>query len=402
MRSGGNTHTISISVVRAELAKRLRARRREIEEVIFAGVRKVVDSPGEIDVEYIDGMRDTVSAIVDYALAGIEQSGDWSSPIPSVAVEQVQRAARSGVGLDTLLQRYAVGHRCLSRFVISEVDHFPPQILHDILDFQALLLEMLMERASAEYHCEIRRTSRTREQRRAELVRNLLASEAGEPLEFDYAFEDFWHLGVIARGARAPELVRDLGSGSLKRLLLMVQDKESLWAWVGGESRNAVANLGLTFRSVAARGVSVAVGEPSKDMQGFRLTHRQAQAALLIVLRGRSDVVQYADHMLLAAVRQDAILARSLEEIYLAPLARHSDGGYVWRATLRAYFEAQGNAATAAAALGIDRSTVTRRLREIEHQLGRRVYACQGELDLALRWHELCSAGGGTQGTAGR
>jgi hypothetical protein len=383
-----------LGIVCAELAKRLRARRPEIEEVVFTGVRTVADSPDETDVEYTAGLRATVSAIVDYGLVGIEQGGDWLAPIPSVAVEQVHRAARSGVGLETVLQRYAAGHRHLSRFVLSEADHFPPQALHDILDFQALLLEKLMERASAEYHCEVQRTARTGEQRRAERVRSLLAGEAGEPSELNYAFEKLWHLGVIARGARAREFVRGLESSPAKRLFLVVQDKESLWAWIGSESRSAVENLSCSLPRAGTRDVSVALGEPSEGMQGWRLTHRQAQATLLIILRGRSDIVRYADHMLLVTVLQDATLARSLEEIYLLPLASHSDGGCVWRTTLRAYFEAQGNAATAAASLGVDRSTVSRRLHEIEHRLGRAIHPCQGELDLALRWHDLCSAGG--------
>jgi DNA-binding PucR family transcriptional regulator len=121
----------------------------------------------------------------------------------------------------------------------------------------------------------------------------------------------------------------------------------------------------------------------------------------LILLKGRSDIVQYTDHMLLAAVLQDATLAKSLEEIYLVPLASHSDGGGAWRTTLRAYFEAQGNAATAAATLGVDRATVRRRLDEIEHRLGRMLYTCQSELDLALRWHEFRGAGS-AQGTTNR
>jgi PucR C-terminal helix-turn-helix domain len=390
----------SISVVRAVLADALRTRRDEIEEVIFTVVTGIVESPDETDVEYVAGLQATVSAVVAYGLAGIEHGGDWSAPIPSVAIEQVHRAARSGVGLQTVLRRYAAGHRHLGRFVMAEVDHFPPQALHDILDFQALLLETLMEQVSVEYQCEVQRTARTLEQRRAERVRSLLAGEAGGTLGLDYTFENLWHLGVIARGVKAHEFVKGLASGSDKRFLLVVQDKESLWAWVGSESRSALENLS-SVRGAASRGVSVALGEPSKGMQGWRLTHRQAQAALLIVTRERTDIVRYADHMLLAAVLQDATLARSIQELYLVPLASHSDGGHSWRTTLRAYFEAKGNAATAAAALGVDRSTVRRRLGEIEHRLGRMIHTCQGELDLALRWHELCAAGA-SHGTAGR
>jgi hypothetical protein len=107
----------SISAVRVALADALRARRAEIEEVIFTGIRSIADSLDASDVEYVAGLRATVSAIVDYGLAGIEKGGDWSAPIPSVAVEQVHRAARSGVGVQTVLLRYAAGHRHLGRIM---------------------------------------------------------------------------------------------------------------------------------------------------------------------------------------------------------------------------------------------------------------------------------------------
>jgi hypothetical protein len=103
----------SISAVRVALADALRARQAEIEEIIFTAVRGIADSPDETDVEYVAGLQATVSAIVAYGLAGIEQGGDWSAPIPSVAVEQVRRAALSGVELQTVLRRYAAGHRHL-------------------------------------------------------------------------------------------------------------------------------------------------------------------------------------------------------------------------------------------------------------------------------------------------
>ena len=76
------------------------------------------------------------------------------------------------------------------------------------------------------------------------------------------------------------------------------------------------------------------------------------------------------------------------EEIYLAPLGGEKDGA-VARKTLRAYFAAGRNAATAAAALGVDRHTVERRLHSIETRLGRLLHTCHAELEVALRLEEL-------------
>ena len=86
---------------------------------------------------------------------------------------------------------------------------------------------------------------------------------------------------------------------------------------------------------------------------------------------------------------RDRDLASSLYEIHLSPLDCDGAGGAVWRTTLRAYFAAGCNAATAASALGVDRRTVARRLQAIETRLGRRLHTCHAELEVALRLQEL-------------
>ena len=52
--------------------------------------------------------------------------------------------------------------------------------------------------------------------------------------ELDYELEG-WHLGVIATGAGAARAVRELAAGVDRRLLSVVQDERSVWAWLGGE-----------------------------------------------------------------------------------------------------------------------------------------------------------------------
>src|SRR5271169_568834 len=106
MNRDANGHAKSLEAIRAGLAKRLRERQSEIEQVIFAQARSVPDPVGG-DAEYLEGLRATVMAVVDYGLTGIEQGEEWTAPIPSVAVAQAHRAARNGVGLETVLLRYA-------------------------------------------------------------------------------------------------------------------------------------------------------------------------------------------------------------------------------------------------------------------------------------------------------
>ena len=95
--------------------------------------------------------------------------------------------------------------------------------------------------------------------------------------------------------------------------------------------------------------------------------------------------MRYAEVALLASMLRDDLLVSSLEEIYLAPLARERDGGVVARATLRAYFATERNVSSAAAVLGVSRQAVGRRLKAIEQRLGRPLNECAVEIEAALR-----------------
>ena len=106
-------------------------------------------------------------------------------------------------------------------------------------------------------------------------------------------------------------------------------------------------------------------------------------------MRRPQPLIQASDVVLLAAVLRDELLAKSLRETYIAPLDRQGDAGVGLRETLRAYIDAGFNAATAAAALGVDRHTVQRRLRKAEEALGRLLHTCHAEIDVALVLEEL-------------
>ena len=391
----------ALEVVRASVVERLRARLPEIEQAIFVSIRNGVSDPADNgDAEYQAGLRATVEEVVEYVLTGMEQGEEWSGTIPLAAVAQARRAARNGVGLETVLLRYTVGNRLLTGFVMDEADRFPSRVLRQVLDIQGALVEPLMVAISTEYKLELERARRSREQRRGERVQRLLAGEAVDLGEFDYEFEDAWHLGVIVVGTRAREAVRGIGAGLDRDILLVAHGEKTMWAWLGGGSRLAVTSIGLRLSSMVNMGVSLAIGEPSRGIHGWRLTHHQAQAALLVALRRQQGITRYAEDMLLAAALQDETLATSLQEIFMSPLANQRDGGAVARETLRVYFDVTSNAATAAARLKVDRHTVERRLQKIEERLGRLLPSCQAELEVALRLHELGVTAGSTAPSA--
>ncbi len=374
-------------LVRADLACRLRKRRSEISQAILECVRDGLSDPvGEGNAEYTAGLAQTVGAVLDFGLKGIERGAERSGPIPSVALEQVRRAVRAGVSLETVMRRYVAGYTLLWDFVVEEAECgglLKGEALCSLNQTQALLLDRLITSILAEYENELKEAECSPEREQAEGVRQLLAGRRVDAVNLDYDLEG-WHLGAIARGAGALTAMRRLAS-SLDRKLLSVTDGDgTVWAWLGGQPKLAASDIERALSVGWPTGVSLALGESARGIEGWRLTHRQAQAALRVALRKPQWLTRYSDVALLASLLQDEALARSLVEIYLSPL----EGQRELHDALRAYLAAGGNAATAAARLGVARKTMERRLRTIEDRLGPLVSA-YAELAVALRLHDL-------------
>jgi AcrR family transcriptional regulator len=145
---------------RARIVERLRARRAEIDETIFARVSdQWFDQTGSGDPEYVAGLRAAGVAALDYVLVGIEASGQSLEPIPAAALAQARRAARTGVGLDTVLRRYLAGYTVLEGFVMHEAGHdehdlIPPtqaSALRDVLQRMSALVDRLIIAVSSAY-----------------------------------------------------------------------------------------------------------------------------------------------------------------------------------------------------------------------------------------------------------
>jgi PucR C-terminal helix-turn-helix domain/GGDEF-like domain len=379
----------SLDAIRSQLVTRLRERAAEIEEAIFVRVRALSEPEGSGDPEYAAGLRATVTKSLDFVLANLEKGDEWSEPIPAAAAEQARRAARSGTKLDTMLRRYATGDRVLGDFIMDEADRFPSDALRAVLRAQGPQVDRLMAAVATEYMNEVGRMRRSPSQRLSERVQRLVAGESlADVGDLGYTF-DAWHLGMIVKGAGAEAGVRALAAGFDCQVLAVPRGNGIVWAWLGARKALAVLDVERLLADGITGDASLAVGEPRNGLDGWRLTHREAQAAQEVMLRKPQRLTRARDVILLAAVLRDEALAKSLFETYLAPLEGHGDSGAVLRETLRAYFSAGLNAATAAAALAVDRHTVQRRLRKVEEALGRLLPDCHAELVVALSLEEL-------------
>jgi PucR C-terminal helix-turn-helix domain/GGDEF-like domain len=378
----------SVQEVRTELVARLRERAPEIEDALFARVRTLSEPEEDGDAELVAGLRAAVTAALDFALRSIEGGEEWGEPVPEAAIAQARRAARRGVRLDTILRRYATGDRMLGEFIMEEADHFPSQALRQVLRTQGPQVDRVMAAVASEYLSELERTRRSPVQRLAARVQRLL--DGGTVATEDLGYElDAWHVGVIVSGADGELAARALAAGLGCQALIIPRGEGIVWAWLGRRrppqpvDPDRLQAIGVPERA------SLAIGEPRRGLSGWRLTHREAQAAFEVMLRRPQRLTRSSDVLLLAAVLRDEALAKSLRETYLVPLDCQGSSGAVLRETLRAYFAAGFNAATAAAALEVDRHTVQRRLRKVEQTLDRLLHRCHAELEVALRLEEI-------------
>jgi hypothetical protein len=369
------------------LASRLRERLPELEGAIATRIYAISD-PREVgDPSYLHSLHGALSAALDYALAVIELGERRAPGVPPALLAEARLAARAGVALDTVLRRYVAGNALLGDVLVEEAERsgVSGSALRRLLSRQATLVDRLLEAVSEEHVREAKSWPSSTAERRRECVKSLLAGELVDHSELGYDL-DAHHLALMAKGEGAPEAMRVLAGRLDRRLLAVCREEESIWAcWLGGgrplEAEQALQALG----EIALDRVVVTVGEPGEGLSGWRLSHRQAKAALPIAERRGQAVLRYAEVALLAAILRDDLVATSLHQLYLEPLERARDGGKVGRETLHAYFAAERNISSTAAALGVDRRTVTNRIRAIEDLFGRPLKEFGTELETALR-----------------
>jgi DNA-binding PucR family transcriptional regulator len=372
------------------IADRLRSRLPELEQAVATRVYAISDPREVADPGYLQGLSEAMAAAIEYRLEVLEAGERQAPAVPAALLAQARLEARDGVALDTVLRRYFAGNALFGDFLVEEAERaeVPSAELRPLLAAQAIFVDRLVAAVSEEHAREARSRPRSAAERRREVVKALLAGELVDQSELGYDLAAH-HLALIAKGEGAGELMRGVAAALDRRLLAVQREEEPIVAaWLGG-LRPLVAEEAVSAITAAApERVVVSVGEPAEGLAGWRFSHQQAKAALPIAERRGEAVLRYADVAVLAAIARDDLLATSLRRLYLEPLERMRDGGKTARETLRAYFDAERNISSTAAALGVDRRTVRNRLRGIEQQLGRPLTGSLADLEIALRLDE--------------
>ncbi|HEU4393518.1 MAG TPA: helix-turn-helix domain-containing protein [Solirubrobacterales bacterium] len=379
--------TRSLDEAYSTLASRLRERLPELEAAIATRAYAISDPSEATDPAYVHGLRAALTAALEYGLAAIELGERRGPSVPPALLAEARLAARAGVTLDTVLRRYIAGNAIFGDFLVEEAERadVSNSAVRRVLRRQATLFDRLLETVSAEHAREAKSWPSSSAERRRECVKSLLAGELVDHSELGYDLGGH-HLALMAKGERAPEAMRALAAALDRRLLAVCREEEPIWAcWLGGGRPLEAVQAQRALGEVSLDRVFVTIGEPGEGLSGWRLSHRQAKAALPIAERKGQSVLRYGDVTLLAAVLRDDLVATSLHQLYLEPLEQARDGGKMARETLRAYFAAGRNVSSTAAALGVDRRTVSNRIRAVEELFGRPLGECATELETALQ-----------------
>jgi PucR C-terminal helix-turn-helix domain len=378
----------TLTALRSAVAARLRARQEEIHEAVIHRAFSIAPPSGREAPGYPEALRAAIPSAVEHAFGAIELGEERVGPTPAAVLVQAAASARSEVGLEVVMRRYAAGYSTISDFLQEEIRALGGTSIGGYTMLQrdlTALFDRFVVEVSETYREEDGRSLPSPRQRQLERVRRLLAGDLVDPAGIDYPL-GVQHLSVIVSSIEPVKAAAALARRLDRHLLVGESSMGRCAVWLGGPVRLEAENLDPALQRLVDEGHRLSVGEQGEGLAGWRRSRRQAEAAWLVSERGPAPLVRYGDVALVAAALRDPDLSHFLTETYAEPLSgeRSSIGQ-----TVRTFFELGRNASSAGAALGIARQTVASRLQVAEERLGRPLEGCAAQLETALRLVEL-------------
>lgn len=402
------------STVLQPAAVELTERAREISDAITVYTKErlpeLLDNPEALEAH----RASTEASIRD--LAEVLRSG--ADPVKAVRLRAATinlaiDGAQHGVLLTTLMRSYRLGHAATSRHLREILaEHVADaEELTSATDLCSAWLFAYVDTALClvedVYVTERERWLRSAAASQAEAISTILS---GQPIDIDVAGRRLRHdlrrvhvaavawLDAHEEGRNTLALleaaIRDIAAAiGTQRPLIEPLGTLSVAAWISTSSPVPSRVLDeLRFRTVTAPGVRVAIGEPARDIAGFRASHVEALEAQRIARlagRGEGSITRYHDISLRSLATADLEKARAFVARELGALASGDETTRRLAATVRAYLDENGSRGRTAKRLSIHENTVAYRLRQAEELLGRSVDKRTLELRVALTLADL-------------
>jgi hypothetical protein len=338
-------------------------------------------------------MRESREAQADQLIRAAEPP----TRCPEPDQETARLLCRRGFSLADVLRVYEIGRVCsvatwleaVDEISLSEPEHgnVVSQLVRFTTEYDHRVAELIRE----EYErCRAELTA-AGSPTRLQLIHDLLAGRKVSSVEFGYRLEGD-HIGVVASGDGA-EVAIAQRANLLGCPYVIVETEESLvLGWLGGSE---LGNAQAFVRAYSPPpGITLAFGRAYSGHDGFRRTHREAATAYTVAERRSMPVTLYENVVLEAFALREEGIAREFVADVLGELNDENEGSRRVRETVEAYFQREQNASSTAAELGVNASTVDRRLQRAHELTGYDVRRHRAELEVALRLRALLKSAG--------
>jgi DNA-binding PucR family transcriptional regulator len=278
---------------------------------------------------------------------------------PPAALAYLERLAREGLSLATVLRSYRLGQEAVfqrAADLVKETDERDPgAAVSRIAMLSFRFTDAVMDEIADAFEHEREARIRSAAARRDAVLDALLAGRAVDRQEAERVLGrrlDGAHLAIVAWVDPAgPVLTRVDRTGTAT-------------AWI-----TPADGAGFDAARLADPRVRLALGEVGHGPTGFARTKHQADIARRLADQaGLDGPTAYRDVALAALLTRDPEAAQRFAAEELGALA--GSGGAELLRTLAAYFAAGHDQTRTAAALGVHRNTIARRLERAETLLG--------------------------------
>src|SRR5439155_20156518 len=351
------------------------------------------------DSELVALARDSCIANVSMALAAIRHGvapSELEPPPAALAFARLMASRR--VDPEAITRSYLVAQQhfvsgWLIPAVVRHVERPERQVevITAALDISHSQLDRVLSRVTSEYVAARERLVRGDHARRAELVEEVLSSDAidneraSRRLRYDLSGTHLGWVLWISPGmdmdrqsdhaqleSLAAELGRVMGSSST---LVLPRGEASAWGWSKVDLKQPMLDQRTLLASLSSSRppAHLALGEATPGVAGFRASHAQAlRAHSAVVASGTPapSATRFADVALISLLLENPDAAREFVQQELGPLTDEARSNRRLRHTLRVFFDNNASPAQTARALGMHRNSGLYRLQRCEELLG--------------------------------
>ncbi|GAA1096136.1 PucR family transcriptional regulator [Tsukamurella spumae] len=375
------------------------------------------------DVELERALAASVAGNVETVLHGMVFGVDPGTIVaPLAALAYPRLLAQRGLPVTALVRAYRLGQASMVQQMHAAVratDLPLAQMLaaHEwITDWSFSYSDTVIETVIAAYQRERDRWMQGRSSARVARVRELLAgddtpdidaasSAVGYPLRRHHLAVIAWFPDDEAGAAGGGDLVDRMESfvralaeavGVAEAPLFIAADHRTAWGWLplaAAEPGSARAHAFLTAPPDGARSVTaglgdgaprVAVGTVRTGVDGFRRSHREAEAVRRTVGEGSAVFAGDPGVMVAALVGADPAAARAWARDVLGDLAADTESDARLRATLAVYLRHGGGFKAAAEELNMHANSVKYRVQRAIARRGRAIGDDRLDIEVAL------------------